>query len=114
MPHGHHPGMPQVTAVDGQFGTHRIPSPRAGVRCTTSHRVHPVGLEYRILVLTCRFMGTRIRSCCDLILTGEPAEDRSAANLVVGQVDHVWWLGLGLSWCELCERSVWPGLVEMV
>jgi hypothetical protein len=24
MPHGHHPGMPQVTAVDGQFGTHNL------------------------------------------------------------------------------------------
>ena len=59
-------------------------------------------------------MDTRIRSCCDLILAGEPIEDRSAANLVVGQVDHVWWLGLGLGRCELRERSMWPRLVEMM
>jgi len=25
MPHEHHPAMPQVTAVDDQFGTHRPP-----------------------------------------------------------------------------------------
>ena len=26
MPHDHHLAMPQVTAVDGQFGTHRLSS----------------------------------------------------------------------------------------
>ena len=42
------------------------------------------GLLARIydLGLTCRFMGARVRSCCDLILAGEPVEDRSAANQV--------------------------------
>ena len=61
-----------------------------------------------------RVFGFRVRSCCDLILAGEPVEDRSAANLIVGQVDHWWWLGLGLGRCELPEPPVWPRGVEMV
>lgn len=48
---------------------------------------NPVGLEYWIVWLTCGFSGL-VRSCCDLVLTGESAEDRSAAYLVVGKVDH--------------------------
>jgi hypothetical protein len=35
-------------------------------------------------------------------------------NLVIGQVDHVWGLGLGLGRCELRQRSVWSRRVEMV
>jgi hypothetical protein len=35
-------------------------------------------------------------------------------NLVIGQVDPVWGLGLGLGRCELRQRSVWPCCVEMV
>jgi hypothetical protein len=42
-----------------------------------------VGLEYWIGGLTCRFTDERVGSCCELILAGEPAEDRSAAHLVV-------------------------------
>ena len=64
--------------------------------------------------LTCRFTGACVRSCCDLVLAGKSVEDRSAANLVTGQVDHVWGSGLGLGRCELCQRLVWPRCVEMV
>ena len=46
-----------------------------------------VGLEYRILVLICDFT-VLDRSCCDVVLVGESAEDRSAAHVVVGEVDH--------------------------
>ncbi len=73
----------------------------------------PVGLEYRIVGLTSEFLVPGW-SCRDLILAGEPVEDRSAVNPVVDEVDHVWGLGLGLGRCELRERSVWPRLVEMV
>ena len=38
----------------------------------------------------------------------------AAANLVVGEVDHWWGLGIGLSRCELTERSVWPRGIDMV
>src|SRR6476661_2078474 len=38
---------------------------------------HRVGLEYRILGLTCWFRGL-IRSRCDLVVAGEPVQDRSA------------------------------------
>jgi hypothetical protein len=48
------------------------------------------------------------------ILAGEPVEDRSAADLVVGEVDQVWGMGLGLGRCELSERPVWPCGVEVV
>jgi hypothetical protein len=34
-----------------------------------------------------------VRSCCDLVLADESTQDRSAANLVIGEVDHWWWLG---------------------
>ena len=53
-------------------------------------------------------------SCYELILAGEPAEDRSAADLVVGEVDHIRRLGLGLNRCELSECAVWPCGVEVV
>ncbi|MDQ3765087.1 MAG: IS701 family transposase, partial [Actinomycetota bacterium] len=45
-------------------------------------RGEPVGLEYGILGLN---WGLRcsMRSCCDVVLAGESAEDRSAAHLVV-------------------------------
>lgn len=36
--------------------------------------------------MTCRFTGARVRSCCELILAGEPGEDRSAANLVAARL----------------------------
>lgn len=49
-----------------------------------------------------------------MVLAGKSVEDRSAANLVTGQVDHVWGLGLGLGRCELRQRLVWPRCVEMV
>jgi hypothetical protein len=73
-----------------------------------------VRLGYRILSLTSRFTGVCVRSCCDLVLAGKSVEDRFAVNLVIGQVDRVWGLGLGLCRCELRQRSVWPRCVEMV
>jgi hypothetical protein len=76
--------------------------------------IQAVGLEYRIVGLTSEFLGARLESCCDLILAGEPVEDRPTANVVANEVDQVWWLGVGLGRCELRERSVWPRLVEMV
>ena len=30
---------------------------------------------------------------------------------VLGEVDRLWWLSLGLSWCELAEGAVRPGSV---
>jgi len=74
---------------------------------------HPVGLEYRILGVTWWFTGP-IRSCCDLVLAGEPVEDRSAAHGVVGEVDRWWGLGFGLGRCELSECSVWSRGSEVV
>jgi hypothetical protein len=55
-----------------------------------------------------------IRSCCDVVLVGESAEDRSAAHLVIGEVDHWWGLGFGLGRCELSEGSVGPRVSEVV
>src|SRR2546423_4569039 len=46
-----------------------------------------------------------VRSCCDLVLADEVTQDRSAANLVIGEVDHWWWLGF--------RAKVWrPSLVR--
>jgi hypothetical protein len=58
--------------------------------------------------------GCSCRSCCDVVLAGKSVKDRSAVNLVIGQVDPVWGLGIGLGRCELRQRSVWPCCVEMV
>jgi hypothetical protein len=49
-----------------------------------------------------------------LVIAGESVKDRSAPNLVAGQVDPVWGLGFGLGRCELRQCSVWPRCVEMV
>jgi hypothetical protein len=62
-----------------------------------------VGLEYWMGGATCGFR-CAVGSCCDLILAGEPVEYCSAANLVVGQVNHWWWFGFGLGRCELAAR----------
>jgi hypothetical protein len=64
--------------------------------------------------VTCGFGGASVGSCGDLILAGEPVEDRSAADLMVGEVDHLWRLGFGLGRCELRKRSVWPRGSDMV
>ena len=63
--------------------------------------------------MTCWFM-VSIRSCCDLVLAGESTEDWSAAHLVIDEVGHWWGLGFSLDRCELPERSVWPGVIEVV
>jgi hypothetical protein len=55
-----------------------------------------------------------IRSCCDVVLVGESAEDRSAAHLVIGEVDHWWGLNFGLGRCELSAGSVGPRVIEVV
>ena len=47
------------------------------------------------------------RSGCDLGLAGESAEDRSAAHVVVGEVDHGWRLGFGLGRDEVRQRPMW-------
>jgi hypothetical protein len=88
-----------------------------GLLCTLSSRnevTNPVGLEYRMLGLTCEFTGTCVRSNGELVLAGEPAKDRSAADLVVGEIDHAWGMGLGLGRRELPEHLVWPCGVEVV
>jgi hypothetical protein len=72
-----------------------------------------VGLEYRIMGLTCGF-AVFGRSCRELVLAGESVEDRSAAHLVIGEVDHWWGLGFGLSRSELPPCAVWPRGIDMV
>ena len=47
------------------------------------------GLEYRIL-LDLQVYGCSCRSCREVVLASESVVDRSAPNLVAGQVDHVW------------------------
>jgi hypothetical protein len=42
---------------------------------------------------------------------GESAENLSAVDPVLGEIDRLWWLSLGLSWCELAEGAVRPGSV---
>ncbi|MGH3935784.1 MAG: hypothetical protein ACRDS1_12545 [Pseudonocardiaceae bacterium] len=64
--------------------------------------------------LDLRVSGAGWGSCCALILAGETAEDRFAADLVVSQVDHLWRSGFGLERCELPECAVWPRGVEVV
>lgn len=54
---------------------------------------HPVGLKYRIRLLICEFVAV---STGDLILVDEPAEDRSAVDAVLGDVDGAWWSGFAL------------------
>jgi hypothetical protein len=51
--------------------------------------------------------GCPFRSRCDLILAGEPVEDRSTANLVVGQV--ITCGGLVSVWAGVSCASVWCG-----
>jgi hypothetical protein len=49
-----------------------------------------------------------------VILVGESADDWSAVNWVVGEVDHEWGLGFGLDRGELPECAVWSRSVEMM
>ena len=74
----------------------------------------PVRLEYWVMYLTCGFSGARVKSCCELVLIGESAEDGPAAYLVVDEVDHARGLGFGLDRCELSQGAVWSRGVEMV
>ena len=46
------------------------------------------------------------QSGSDVVLVGESAENLSAVDPVPGEVDHLWWLSLGLSWCEPPARIV--------
>lgn len=55
-----------------------------------------------------------VRSCDEVILVGESAEDWSAVNLVVGEVDHGLELSFGLHRSELPECAVWSRGVEMM
>ena len=64
----------------------------------------PVGREYRVLSLTCRLQAPVLgHAVIRYSLAGEPAEDRSAVNLIFGQVDHLRGFGFGLDRCELPE-----------
>jgi hypothetical protein len=47
----------------------------------------------------------------DVVLVGESAENLPAVDPVLGEVDRLRWLSLGLSWCELAEGAVRPGSV---
>jgi hypothetical protein len=73
-------------------------------------RTLPVGAEYRGLWLDLGVLGWPFASCCELIFAGEPGEDGSAADLVVGEVDRLWGMGLSLNRCEFpsvrCGRAV--------
>jgi len=51
------------------------------------------------------------QSGSDVVLVGESAENLPAVDPVLGEVDRLWWLSLGLSWCELAEGAVRPGSV---
>ena len=73
--------------------------------------VDRVGLEYTIGAVSCAFSYQRGLSCGDLVLVDESAEDLFPADLVLGEVDRLWWPGLSLSGCELAERAVRPGRV---
>jgi hypothetical protein len=43
-----------------------------------------------------------------------PLRIGSAADLMVGQVDHWWRLGFGLGWGELPECPVWSRSVDVL
>src|ERR1017187_37434 len=63
--------------------------------------------------MTCVITSRHGLSCGDLVRVRESAEDLFSADLVLGQVDRLWWLSVGLSRCELAEGTVWPGGVVM-
>jgi len=102
-----------VRALAARYGVHRRTVRQALASACPPARKPADGLEYRILTWPAGY-GCPFRSRCDLILAGEPVEDRSTANLVVGQVDHLRGLGLGLGRCELCQCLVWPRGIEVV
>src|ERR1035441_10581827 len=47
----------------------------------------------------------------DVVLVGESAEDLPPADPVVGEVDQLRRLGVSLSWGELAEETMRPGIV---
>jgi hypothetical protein len=53
------------------------------------------GSETRFGVVVCEQSGSGV------VLVRESAENLFAADPVLGEVDRLWWLSLGLSWCEL-------------
>jgi hypothetical protein len=61
--------------------------PCLATRYGTRSWLKPMGLENRILGLACGFT-VLDRLCCNLVLAGEPAQDRSAPHLIVGKVDR--------------------------
>jgi hypothetical protein len=74
----------------------------------------PVGLEYRILGLICRFTGARVDHAAMWYSLVSPSR--------IG-LRRTWWparlitrggLSLGLGRCKLRQRSVWPRCVEVV
>ena len=52
-------------------------------------------------------------SCGGLVLVRKSAEDLFSADPVLGEVDRLWWLSVGLGWRELAEGAVRPGGVVM-
>ena len=65
----------------------------------------PVGLTYRIRPLIGEFL---VVSTGNPILVDESAEERSAVEVVLGEVDGAWWSGFGLRWTELTQGAVGP------
>jgi hypothetical protein len=59
--------------------------------------------------LSCGFL---VLSAGDVVLVDESAEDRCAVEVVLGEVDGVWWSGLG--WGALTQGAVGPLLVVVV
>jgi hypothetical protein len=59
-----------------------------------------------------RALGGRLGHVGDLILAGEPIEDRSVANLVIDEVDHVWWLGSAWAGASCARARVSQGSLD--
>ena len=71
----------------------------------------PVGLEYTTGAVSCAFSYQRGVVMRRSGIVDESAEDLFPADLVLGEVDRLWWPGLSLSRCELAEGAVRPGRV---
>jgi hypothetical protein len=78
-----------------------------------SRTKNAVGLAYGVVGLT------GLQASADSIMLRSDTrwsalEDCYMANLVAGQIDHLWGVSLGLSRCKLRQCPVWPRGIEMV